>query len=77
MPLSRKESETTRLVAKHQAQSSREGGLFLNNQDRIKLSVASVKNTMLANRQALKESGAEKNAKKARKEHEEGTHRSK
>ena len=55
MALLRKKSTTTRLIAKHQAQSSREGGLFLSNKDRIKLSVASVENTRLANRQANKE----------------------
>ena len=42
--------ETIRRIAKHQAQSSREGGLFLSNKDRIKLSHASIENTMLANR---------------------------
>jgi hypothetical protein len=70
------ESNTTRRIARHQARSSREGGLFLNHSDRIKLSHASLKNTMLANRQAKRESGAGKAARKHNKEHEKGTHRS-
>ena len=76
MPLFRKKSEVTRGIAKTQAALSREGGPMLSNADQIKLGVASLKNIMRANRQAQKESGAEKNAKKARDENENGTFRS-
>ena len=51
--------ETIRRFSKHQAKSSREGGLFLNNQDRIKLSHASLENTMLANRTEAKNADSE------------------
>ncbi len=57
LDLRRSKSEQIRGIADGQAETSRGGGLFLSNQDRIKLSHASIENTMLANKEAAKEKG--------------------
>ena len=52
----RKKSEQIRGIAKSQARLSREkGGSTRSNKDQIKLAQASLKNTMLANRESMKE----------------------
>jgi len=51
----RPRSEQVREIAKQQAALSRKGGIFLTNQDRIKLSHAHIKNIRKANKLAAKE----------------------
>lgn len=63
----RSKAEVTRRIAKAQAELSRSkgrGALGLTNKDKIKLSQASLENTMLANRQEAQNTDSNNKARK-------------